>query len=92
MTTRKNLLLSPFQSRRPHRGLGLALLSAAAILAMAGPASAEIEYPWCMVQGEYTQQSCTYMTAEQCRASLAGAGYCDRNPRTVVLPPLKPKR
>ena len=58
------------------------LLSLAWILAAAGPASAEIEYPWCMMQGRNTPQSCTFTTLEQCRASLAGnSGFCDPNPR-----------
>lgn len=73
------------------RPTGLALLSTIAVLA-APPASAGIEYPWCVMQGEYTPQSCSFMTVEQCRASLAGASYCDRNPRATVLPPVKRRR
>jgi hypothetical protein len=92
MPMHSDLMMRPFQFRTLRRGMGLALLSAAAVLATAAPASAEIQYPWCIMQGEYTPQSCTFMTAEQCRASLNGASYCDRNPRAIVLPPPPPKQ
>lgn len=86
-----DLTIAPFQFRT-LRSTGLALLSAAAVLTTAAPASAEIQYPWCVMQGEYTPQSCTFMTVEQCRASLNGASYCERNPRATVAPPPKPRR
>jgi hypothetical protein len=58
----------------------LALLSLASMPASAAPEG--VEYPWCMMQGRNTPQSCTFTTVEQCRASLSGGqGFCDRNPR-----------
>ena len=52
-------------------------------VAMAKPAQADFDYPWCgymsMFQGQ--QQSCTFNTLEQCRAWIGGNGYCDTNPR-----------
>jgi hypothetical protein len=69
-----------------------ALLSLASIV-VAATASAEIEYPWCMMQGKNTPQSCSFTTKEQCRASLSGgAGYCDTNPRYVAAPRPKQRR
>jgi hypothetical protein len=67
-------------------------MSLASILVSA-PASAEIEYPYCMMQGRNTPQSCTFTTKEQCRASLAGAaGYCDTNPRYIAASRPKQRR
>jgi len=51
--------------------------------ALAQPARADIEYPWCgyitIFQGQ--QQSCSFNTLEQCRAFVSPSGYCDTNPR-----------
>jgi hypothetical protein len=72
---------------------GVVLLGTALILAATAPASAEIEYPWCMMQGKGTPQSCSFTTREQCRASLAGgAGYCDNNPRYSAPRPAQKRR
>jgi hypothetical protein len=77
----------------PTRTAVLALSGFVSLLAIASPASADVEYPWCMMQGRHTPQSCTFTTVEQCRASLAGsAGYCDRNPRYIAARPVKPRR
>jgi hypothetical protein len=92
MPMHTDLMIPPFQFRTLRRGMGLALLGAAAVLATAAPASAEVEYPWCVMQGEYTPQSCSFITVEQCRASLNGASYCERNPRATVTPLRKPRR
>ena len=72
---------------------GLALLSLVSIVGAAAPASAGIEYPYCLMQGRFSPQSCTFTTLEQCKASLfANSGYCDRNPRYVAAPPVKQRR
>lgn len=62
-------------------------------VAAATPASAAIEYPYCLMQGRVSPQSCTFTTLEQCKASLfANSGYCDRNPRYVAAPQVKQRR
>lgn len=72
---------------------GLGLLSLVSVAAAATPASAGIEYPYCLMQGRHTPQSCTFTTLEQCRASLfANAGFCDKNPRYVAAPQAKQRR
>lgn len=64
---------------------GLALLCLVSIVAAEAPASAGIEYPYCLMQGRVSPQSCTFTTLEQCKASLfANSGYCERNPRYVA--------
>ena len=76
-----------------NRMLASAAIAAAALLSASLPASsAGIEYPWCMMPGRFTPQSCTFMTLAQCQASLVpGAGFCDKNPR-YVEPPQPAKR
>lgn len=72
---------------------GLALLSLASMPAASAPVSAGIEYPWCMMQGRHTPQSCTFTSIEQCRASLAAnSGFCDRNPRYIATPQVRQRR
>jgi hypothetical protein len=66
---------------------------AACVLGTATDARAEIEYPWCMMQGKDTPQSCSFTTREQCKASLSGAaGYCDNNPRYSAPRPAPQRR
>jgi hypothetical protein len=63
----------------------LAALSLGSILVTATPASAEIEYPWCLMPNRFTPQSCTFTTLEQCMATQQGnVGFCARNPRYVA--------
>ena len=72
---------------------GLALLGLVSVVAAAAPASAGIEYPYCLMQGRFSPQSCTFTTLEQCKASLfANSGFCDRNPRYVAAPQAKQRR
>lgn len=72
---------------------GVALLSLVSLVAAAAPASAGVEYPYCLMQGRFSPQSCTFTTLEQCKASLfANSGYCDRNPRYVAAPQVKQRR
>ena len=60
--------------------------SVIATLGMSTPVRADVEYPWCgyisVVGGS---QSCTFATVEQCRAYVAGSGYCAPNPRASAL-------
>lgn len=58
----------------------------AAIAATTAPTRAETEYAWCAfgaTQGG--SQSCSFSTVEQCRAYVAGAGYCEANPRASAF-------
>ncbi len=58
-----------------------ALTLAGFALPFAGPASAEIEYPYC-ARGNDVGGGCSYATIEQCRAFAFGTGaYCYDNPR-----------
>ncbi|WP_374991513.1 DUF3551 domain-containing protein [Bradyrhizobium sp. LHD-71] len=66
----------------------LALLSLASVVTNPAPAAAGVEYPFCMMQGRHTPQSCTFTTIEQCRASLvANSGFCEKNPRYFAVRP-----
>lgn len=73
---------------------GLASFALAGLVSFAGtPAQAQmaIEYPYCLMQGRHTGQSCTFTTLQQCQASVvANSGFCDRNPRYVA--PVRPGR
>jgi hypothetical protein len=47
---------------------------------------AGVEYPWCgFVSTQGGSQSCTFATIDQCRAYVAGAGFCQANPRASAL-------
>ncbi len=74
--------------------LGLASFALAGVVSFASaPAQAQvaIEYPYCLMQGRHTGQSCTFTTLQQCQASIAvNSGFCHRNPRYVV--PVRPLR
>ncbi len=70
--------------------VSLPSLSAAAFVAIAAasvatPSSAEIDYPWCSMSstGQSGLPSCRFSTQAQCRASVAGSGWCQRNSRMV---------
>jgi hypothetical protein len=57
-------------------------LVAAACLADAAPASAEIEYPWCIIQGGRDgTMSCGFVSFEQCLQTRIGTDMCVQNPR-----------
>jgi hypothetical protein len=71
-------------------------IASAAFLAVttatSAPVRAETEYAWCAygaTQGG--SQSCSFSTIEQCRAYVAGSGYCQSNPRASALAEM-PKR
>ena len=72
------------------------IAAAAAVVAISvsttAPVRAEAEYPWCaFLSISGGSQSCTYATLDQCRAFLAGAGFCERNPRASSFAEM-PKR
>jgi hypothetical protein len=70
-----------------------AALSLGSIVAASTPASAEIEYPWCLMPNRFTPQSCTFTTWEQCMETQRGnVGFCDRNPRYVATQTPKRRR
>ena len=61
--------------------IGIAII--ASLPALATPARAAIEYPWC---AQYSGddgggRNCGFTTLEQCRATISGmGGSCERNP------------
>jgi hypothetical protein len=64
------------------RAAAAALVVAAACLADAAPASAEIEYPWCIIQGGRDgTMSCGFVSFEQCLQTRIGTDMCVQNPR-----------
>lgn len=69
--------------------LSFLLVAAAVAFAAAAtttPARAEVEFAWCgFLSISGGSQSCTFNTIEQCRAYVAGSGFCDRNPRASAL-------
>jgi hypothetical protein len=72
------------------------LVATAALLAAAvvstSPVRADVEFAYCgfgATQGG--SQSCTFVTLDQCRAYVAGGGYCQPNPRASALAEM-PKR
>lgn len=63
--------------------MAAALLAAAALLGAGnGPASAEIEYPWCIIAGGRSGTlSCGFVSFEQCLQTRIGTDMCVQNPR-----------
>lgn len=60
--------------------------SVAATAATTAPVRAETEYAWCgFLSTQGGSQSCTFATVEQCRAYVAGAGFCQANPRATAF-------
>jgi len=61
----------------------LFILGAIALIsALATPARAEIQYPWCAVYGARGDlgTNCGFSTLEQCRATISGiGGSCEPN-------------
>jgi hypothetical protein len=49
--------------------------------ALAAPARADIQYPWCaQYGGRDGGRNCGFSTLEQCRATVSGiGGFCERN-------------
>ncbi len=76
-----------------RKGLyGLAGL-VAALLAANGTAGAQEPYPWCAVysggRNGLGATICSFVTVEQCRATISGlGGYCQPNP-TYPAPKIK---
>jgi hypothetical protein len=71
-------------------------LSAAPLIGLmlgATPARAQ-EYPWCTITSlSGGSPRCSYVTFEQCQASILGAGgFCQPNPRAPAPTPTRPTR
>jgi hypothetical protein len=65
---------------------------AAALFTEVRPASAEIEYPWCIIQGGRDgTMSCGFVSFEQCLQTRIGTDMCVQNPR-YQGPPAAPTR
>jgi hypothetical protein len=65
-------------------------IAAAATLSVAAattaPARADAEFAWCaFLNTQGGSQSCLFATIDQCRAYIAGAGFCQPNPRAQAL-------
>jgi hypothetical protein len=63
----------------------------------AGPASAEVEYPWCLITSgrEDGVMSCGYVSYAQCMMTRLGAEMCVQNPRyqgPAQAEPARPRR
>ena len=71
--------------------LALAALAATVLAGIAGigPARADIDYPWCIQNGDFGYPGdCAYQTREQCLTSASGRkGYCGENPRFLFRKP-----
>lgn len=63
--------------------LSLVALGFGLWLAGSNTASAEVEYPWCIVTGGTSEgaYSCGYVSFEQCQATRLGTDMCVINPR-----------
>ena len=71
-----------------------AIATLAAMFTGPAPAQAGIEYPWCAQYDERTGggTNCGFVTLQQCRAAISGAGgTCYENPAYAVAGP-QPKR
>lgn len=56
------------------------------------PARADVEFAWCgFLSISGGAQSCTFNTIDQCRAYVAGSGFCEPNPRAPAMAQM-PKR
>ena len=62
--------------------LACAMLGFVSAVMAVTPASAEIEYPYCLLPSAFTVGTCSYSTYEQCAATASGnVGVCTPNPR-----------
>ena len=65
----------------------VALLIAGSLLG-AAPASAEVEYPYCIINGGMSEgsMSCGYVSLARCMATRVGTDMCVVNPRYQAAP------
>jgi hypothetical protein len=70
----------------------LAALTLASALQGPAPAAAAPIYAWCMQPSGRWGPDCYYTTAEQCRATALGVGFCYQNPAYTVATQGKPDR
>lgn len=56
-------------------------LAAGIVLGLDANAAGADPHPWCAVSGGSGSTSCSFMTLEQCRATIVGiGGFCQPNP------------
>ena len=69
------------------------LLSAGSMLCPA-PASAEVEYPYCIINGGMSEgsMSCGYVSLAQCMQTRVGTDMCVVNPRYQAAAPRRKVR
>lgn len=74
--------------------LGMLAVMLAGLLASAAPASAEIEYPYCIITGGRSEgvMSCGYTSLAQCMATRIGTDMCVSNPRYQANPAARQQR
>jgi len=67
--------------------LAFMTLVLAALFAGVGRASAEVDYPWCLIAGGKSDgtYSCGYVSFAQCMATRIGTDMCVQNP--MYVPP-----
>ena len=66
----------------------IAALSITGIVAGATPSVAEVEYPYCIINGGRSEGSwsCGYVSLAQCMATRIGTDMCVINPRYQASP------
>jgi hypothetical protein len=68
----------------------------AGLVVGAGHATAEVEYPWCIIAGGRDgSMSCGFVSFEQCLQTRIGTDMCVQNPRyqaPVSRAPRRPQR
>jgi hypothetical protein len=64
------------------------------LLAGAGKASAEVDYPWCVITGGLSEgvMSCGFVSYEQCMQTRIGTEMCVQNPRYQAPASPAPRR
>jgi hypothetical protein len=66
-----------------------AALTFAGLMAGSVPAAAEVNYPYCIINGGMSEgsMSCGYTSLAQCMATRVGTDMCVVNPRYQAGPP-----
>jgi hypothetical protein len=63
------------------------IVAAALLSPVAGPVSAEVEYPWCRIAGGRDGSlSCGFVSYQQCMRVRVGTDMCVQNPRYPATP------
>ena len=66
----------------------IAALTLTGIVAETVPSAAEVEYPYCIINGGRSEgsMSCGYVSLAQCMATRVGTDMCVPNPRYQASP------